>query len=733
MTADSRSSNSASNRLYDLLPVVYRQRDGEAGEPLLGLLGVIAEQVDVIESDIAQLYENWFIETCDDWAVPYIGDLIGYRPPDDGGVSSDSALLPANKTLSARREVANSVRFRRRKGSVRLLQQLVEAVAAWPSRVVELGRQVGQTQSIDHLHAKHGGTADLRSADALDLVGTPFNTVAHAIDVRDIESDRSPGAYNIQNVALYLWRLPVYSVTCMAAYCLEEVGDHCYTFNILGNDTPLYNFPIADPMPADAAGELSLPVPIRRKAFETRLVVDGVERRQASDKYYGAERSLAVWRSAGGGGKTLIPADQIIPADLSEWRYRPPHGSVAVDPELGRIAFPPSQLPEDDILVSYYYAFGMDIAGGEYERPDVVKAEAALYRVKADTNLPTLRTACERWASDNPTSAVIELTENRVYEEPVHIELREGQSLEIRAINGVRPVIDLLDWRASRPDALTITGAAGSRITFDGVLVTGRGIDVRGTFEEIIFRHCTLVPGWSLHQDVRPRRPAEPSLSLMDASGRVRIDRCIVGAIYATQEDVLAEPVAMRISESIVDATGNELIAIGAADEEVASVALTVTRSTILGRVHAHTVELAENSVFTGQVRVARRQHGCMRYCYVPPGSRTPSRYSCQPDLVDKALEESVKLERLPKSELHALRRTEGLRVEPQFITTRYGEPAYCRLARGCADEITRGAEDRAELGVFHDLFEAQRLANLRNRLGEYVPAGTDVGIIFAS
>ncbi len=171
----------------------------------------------------------------------------------------------------------------------------------------------------------------------------------------------------------------------------------------------------------------------------------------------------------------------------------------------------------------------MDFGGGEYERPDMVKAETALYRVKVDTDLPTLRTACERWASDNPASAVIELTENRVYEEPVHIELREGQSLEIRAVNGVRPVIDLLDWRASRPDALTITGAVGSRITLDGVLVTGRGIDVRGAFEEIIFRHCTLVPGWSLHQDVRPRRPAEPSLSLLDASGRVRIDRCIVG------------------------------------------------------------------------------------------------------------------------------------------------------------------------------------------------------------
>jgi hypothetical protein len=725
MTANSGSSNNAGNRLYDLLPVVYRQRDLEVNKPLLALLGVIAAQVDLIESDIAQLYENWFIETCEDWVVPYIGDLIGYRPPPDA-VPSDPTLLPISKTLSARREVANSVRFRRRKGSIGLLEQLAEAVTGWPSRVVECGRQVELTQSIDHLHLRRGGTADLRSADRLDLVGTPFDTVAHLVDVRSIGSDRSLGPYNVQNVALYLWRLPVYPATRALAYCLEEVGEHCYTFSILGNDTPLHNLPVADPMSGD--GELSLPVPIRRKAFET--IVAGEERRQASDKYYGEGRSLAIWKSD---GNELIPADKIIPADLSEWRYRPPHGYVAVDPELGRIVFPPSELPEGDVLVSYHYAFGMDIGGGEYERANVVKAEIPTYRVNGSTEFPTVRAACERWAHDNPASAVIELTENRAYQEPLHIELKEGQSLEIRASNGVRPVIDLLDWRASRPDALTITGAAGSCITLDGILVTGRGIDIRGTFDEIVFRHCTLVPGWSLHQDARPRRPAEPSLSFMDASPRVLIDRCIIGTIHATQEDILTDPITMRISESIVDATGNELIAIGSPEQEAAPIALTVTKSTILGRVHTHTVELAENSIFTGQVRVARRQHGCVRYCYIPPGSHTPARYCCQPDLADKILDDAAKLEHLPRSELHGLRRAEWLRLEPQFITTRYGEPAYCRLARGCADEIAHGAEDRAELGVFHDLFEQQRLANLRNRLVEYVPAGTDVGTIFAS
>jgi len=48
-------------------------RDADQGYPLQGLLRVITEQVNLLEDDIAQLYENWFIETGQDWVVPYIG------------------------------------------------------------------------------------------------------------------------------------------------------------------------------------------------------------------------------------------------------------------------------------------------------------------------------------------------------------------------------------------------------------------------------------------------------------------------------------------------------------------------------------------------------------------------------------------------------------------------------------------------------------------------------------
>jgi hypothetical protein len=75
----------------------------------------------------------------------------------------------------------------------------------------------------------------------------------------------------------------------------------------------------------------------------------------------------------------------------------------------------------------------------------------------------------------------------------------------------------------------------------------------------------------------------------------------------------------------------------------------------------------------------------------------------------------------------------ERLRVQPQFESTLYGTPTYCQLTKRCPEEIKRGADDESEMGVFHDLYEPQRAANLRARLDEYTPARAEAGIIYAS
>jgi hypothetical protein len=164
--------------------------------------------------------------------------------------------------------------------------------------------------------------------------------------------------------------------------------------------------------------------------------------------------------------------------------------------------------------------------------------------------------------------------------------------------------------------------------------------------------------------------------------------------------------------------------------KRIAHAKLAILRTTVPGKILVHAIELAENSIFTGLVRVARSQAGCVRFCYVPEGSRTPRRYNCQPDLVKQAVDEDSTI---PDTEKAAERQRESDRVEPVFNSVRYGIPTYCQLADTCAEEIRRGADDESEMGVFHDLFQPQRAANLRARFDEYTPAGMEAGIIYVN
>ena len=720
------------DRLYNLLPVVYRQRDIEQGSPFQMLLRVIAEQVDLVEGDIGQLYENWFIETCADWVVPYIGDLIGYRPVRSAGEAADEPVGPVDKILAPRRDVANTVGYRRRKGTLALLNELSLATAGWPARAVEFDRCIGLSQNLQHLRKARGRIVNLRDVGDLDLLGSAFDAVSHTVDVRSPNSPNSPGKYNIASLGLFVWRSRVYEATHTLAYCVEEEADHCYTFSILGNDTPLYTRHARRASSRLTPRELDLPTPIRRRAFAERI--DGEWR--ASEKYYGPDKSIAIWASgwADVDPNQPIPRERIIPANLSEWKYRPKSGHVAVDPELGRITFPPGQEPDGDVWTSYYYAFSADIGGGEYSRPVVVPAgHTSIYFVGSGQDFPKIRAAYNKWREEKPARAIIEISDSGVYEEELHLELDENQSLEVRAAEGARPVIRVADWRAGRPDAIRVVGASGSSLTLDGILVTGRGIEVKGTLDEFTLRHCTLVPGWALQHDCSPRRTNEPSLALSNTSARVRIEHSVIGAIQMSVNSDGTAPLSLQISDSIIDATNLETPALSAPEREIAWATLTLQRSTVLGDIHAHAVTLAENTIFMGQIKVARRQVGCVRFCYVPHGSRTPKRFHCQPDVVDEAVRERARLEQLPPEELKALLRVEQFRVTPAFLSTRYGSPNYCRLSDGCAPEIKVGASDRSELGVFHDLYQPQREANLRARLEEFVPAGVDAGIIFAN
>ena len=87
-----------------------------------------------------------------------------------------------NKILVPRREVGNTIRFRRRKGTLAVLTDLAEAVAGWPSRPVEFYRALSVTQSLDHLHLHRGRIMDLRDGNAKGA-----EAIGAAIAARSIE------------------------------------------------------------------------------------------------------------------------------------------------------------------------------------------------------------------------------------------------------------------------------------------------------------------------------------------------------------------------------------------------------------------------------------------------------------------------------------------------------------------------------------------------------------------
>lgn len=662
--------------LYGLLPTVYRTRDAEQGEPLKQLLGAIAEQIAILEEDIAQLYDNQFIETCADWVVPYIGDLIGYR-------QLYKELTP--QIRSPRAEVANTIGLRRRKGTAAMLAQLARDVTGWDAHAVEFFQRLGTTQFVNHLRPQNLGTANVRRLLPLKSLNEPFDVTPRSVDVRHIANGR--GRYNIQNIGIYIWRLRSYSLRGSPAFKLD---DRRYLFSPLGTNTQLFKRAQAA-AGSDAIGAgSSIEMPLGRRMVNAD-----------KSRFYGSDASFFV---AG------VNPDQLVICDLSDttggaWAHMPPAGKVSIDPELGRIAFgtAPATVP----AVSHYYGFAADLGGGEYERLDTLRLELRPL-VKVPDQGANLQTALNTVVN----GGAVEIGDNGRYSVTPVIKPAAGKSVELRAANEARPLVTL-------GGDLAISGQDGSEVILNGVLIAGGRIHVtdssnRKQLRSLRLSHCTLVPGLDLTGAGAPRQAGAPSLVVETVNTIVEIDHCILGGIR------VAPGAQVKIRNSIVDANAESGVAYAGIDGLSAGAPLRIENSTVIGKVHTSSLLLASNSIFLAQLAQGdgwqapvwsdRRQDGCARFSFLPRGSRTPRQYRCQPEAD-----------------------AEAARVRPNFTSLRYGDPGYCQLGRSSAPEIRQGADDGSEIGVFHDLFQPRRETNLRVRLTEYAPFGLEVGFVFVT
>ncbi|MFI0408214.1 hypothetical protein [Actinomadura sp. 3N508] len=555
--------------VYELLPRVHRLRDELGDGELRQLMGVIGAQLGVLEESLDQFYDDLFVETAAEWAVPYIGDLVGYRPLHGGP--------PA--VVSPRGEVANTIAYRRRKGTAAMLEQLALDVTGRSARAVEFFERLAATQHVNHPRLGKGGVPDVRRRT---LPGA-FDERAHLAEVRRIST--GAGRYNIHNVGLFLWRQE--AVELIRSPLVPAAGSRRrFRFHPLGIDQRLFGRPRTEEEITHLAEPFDVPLPLTRRFLKDHR-----------DVYYGRGRSLLVEVSG-----AATPSKVRI-CDLSDaagdWAHAPAPGSdvLAIDPVLGRVYFPDPVPAAATATGTFHYGLAMRVGGGGYKRA-VSTAAGGLREV---TGGAALQPRLDAMAS----GGTVDIADNWVYKETPSVATGPGRTVLLRGAHERRPHLAAAGPVRLRP-------GPGGTIVLDGLLISGGRLafEDAGDLEArtLILRHCTLVPGLTRTAANAPADPGAPSLVVAHRAARVVIDRCVLGHVE------VADGVEVTVRDSVLDSY------------EGGSLAL--AESTVLGAVGATRVDIS-NSIVLGAVTARRRQEGCVRFSRVPEGSLTPSRYSC--------------------------------------------------------------------------------------------------------
>ncbi|NEQ80497.1 MAG: hypothetical protein F6K26_09635 [Moorea sp. SIO2I5] len=219
-------------KLYQLLPAIYRRKDFFNDEPLRALLAIVEQELGILEADINNLYENWFIETSDEWVLPYIAELVGIQDLND-----PEKILPVQRS-----RIGNGIRYRRHKGTPRTLELVIEDTTGWTVRVEEMFNYVLTTQYIQRVRPESAATFALTQSTEMVAMQDLFDRNAHTLDIRAV--DVNDIRYNLKSLSLFIWRLQSYPIKRSTPCYRPELP--IKTVNIRrwdnNNDTSKYEF-----------------------------------------------------------------------------------------------------------------------------------------------------------------------------------------------------------------------------------------------------------------------------------------------------------------------------------------------------------------------------------------------------------------------------------------------------------------------------------------------------------
>jgi hypothetical protein len=564
--------------MFTRLPEIYRIRDTEQDPPgqLEAYVGLIDRVQTALHDDIAALYLDHFIETCNPWVIPYIADLVG---------TSHLAGDPHD----LRADVARTVRNRRRKGTLGAIESVVFALSGWAVHAVEMRERLLCAQHLNHQRpdaggvpplsvvtditaARRGGSVTLRDPALLSLLGGPFEPFAHSIDLKPPQDT----AYNLPDLAIFLWRLKSYRVPVtepafraippvppqpggapfVVRFDLHPMGEPMVLFNshrfTADADPPLLASLDAVPGPMPAARLTQGSSAGRPEAYVHVTTYDdtAAPRRPAAPGSDDVGLVLHLPKLFAGRSWTIRGAN------LCAWEngLRPPTrlNEIVIDPDRGRLLFgvggavatDEAEPLHDRLLVSASYGFTGPTGAQPTSRPatpaswqeqTVILRKVDFHRdslglQKALADLPLLNAPLIIEIDDSMTHDLDLAAVSGIGSEGGNPVLLLPASLWIRAASGERPVIRLKQPLGFAPSNVSLSDAdqavmgsltvrlEGLYLTRQPAFAAGAPLIGRAAVNQLHVLGCTLDPGGSVKLD-GSRAPLWGATSLAEDFG----------------------------------------------------------------------------------------------------------------------------------------------------------------------------------------------------------------------
>ncbi|WP_298770736.1 hypothetical protein [uncultured Shewanella sp.] len=315
-------------QLYRLLPLTYREKDFDHRQSFRALMAVLETVQDSLDENMMLLYQNWFIETCENERIPYIADLV------NADLESVSELGSESVFAIQRRYVANYLAYQRRSGCLTTFNNSVHDTTGYACYGVNSTNKMltSWTDSDPLLTTK--------TFSVTDNVSAPFSQAACLPKLTCVETAlfaAKGGELSPQVLQVYLWRRQAVALAQAQLFSVAHI-DNAWTLGLHEEVWPLCHQPKC---------LASLDMPQRAQEYPYSIAQHNNDVAKMSVTFF--EYDLSSQRA-----HLLVDSDIVI-ADLSSWQKRDGNnGKVLFDPVLGRVLLLDVTL-NGRLLVSFHY------------------------------------------------------------------------------------------------------------------------------------------------------------------------------------------------------------------------------------------------------------------------------------------------------------------------------------------------------------------------------------------